>query len=181
MSNDDFSSHMSTIDIGFEEVFFFPNQKDFAFTLSAFLGNIGGIMGLLAGVSVLSLVETFHHFLSPCVRRFFKSFKATKVYPIKSAADQQQKMSANEDHTLYQFLKYVIKFFRVSDIHGVRYTIDQNQKKHERVFWALIVFGSVVACFWLIQDVFKHSEKVPVVTGIDTNVWSVENVSNLAS
>jgi predicted nucleic acid-binding protein len=65
---------------------------------------------------------------------------------------------------------------KVSDIHGVQYTTDKNQPLLGRIFWTLTVIGSFCGCYLLIKDTFGHSEKNPVITAIDTNIWTLQDV-----
>jgi Amiloride-sensitive sodium channel len=60
-----------------------PFVKVVPFSFSDFLSNVGGFMGLLAGVSILSIVEIFYHFAA------FKLRKQTRQFHPVGQTNQQ--------------------------------------------------------------------------------------------
>jgi hypothetical protein len=91
---------------------FYPMQKLYSFAFADYLGYVGGIMGLLAGISVLSLIEILYHFLSPSCVNMFNRLRSTRVQAIDLRRDAGNVIKANEAHVLYQLTKYVIDFMK---------------------------------------------------------------------
>jgi uncharacterized membrane protein YccF (DUF307 family) len=149
---------------------FQPFVKIVPFSFSDFLSNVGGFMGLLAGISILSIVEIFYHFAA------FKLRKQSKqIHPVGQA--NRQTAWANEDHLLLQLVKYFAKFIKTSDMHGMNYTQDQTIGKVGRVFWALLVLLSLTICTLLVIDMNRHAEKSPITTRIDPKMRTLDDVS----
>jgi Amiloride-sensitive sodium channel len=159
--------------IHFASNFFLPHVKVESFPFSNFLSNVGGFMGLLAGVSVLSIVEVFYH----VVIQF--GSESQKVHPLVQANEARRIVRANEDHALYQFSKYFFEFIKSSNMHGLYYTQDRSQTKCGKIFWSLLVSLSIAICSVLIVDIYKHAEKSPVTMSIDSQVWTLDDVSEL--
>jgi Amiloride-sensitive sodium channel len=159
--------------IHFASNFFLPHVKVESFPFSSFLSNVGGFMGLLAGVSVLSIVEVFYH----VVIQFGSNHQ--KVHPLVQANEPRRIARANEDHALYKFSQYLFEFIRSSSMHGLHYTQDRSQNKCGKIFWSLLVSLSIAICSVLIVDIYKHAEKSPVTTSIDSQLLTLDDVSNL--
>jgi Amiloride-sensitive sodium channel len=141
-----------------------PLVKIQSFTFSDFLSNIGGFMGLLAGMSVLSIMEFFY-----LASIHFKNGN-NKV----QTTQRPKTVAWNQSHPLYSLMKYFIEFLQLSDIHGVRYLKDQGRLG--KWFWAFLLSISAMFCSVLINDIYKHSELSPVHTSIDSNLLTSEDV-----
>jgi Amiloride-sensitive sodium channel len=98
--------------MNFENNQFYPMQKLYLFAFADYLGYVGGIMGLLAGVSVLSLIEILYHFLSLGFSNMLNRLRSTRVQAIDLRKDARTLIQANEAHVLYQLTKYVIDFMK---------------------------------------------------------------------
>jgi Amiloride-sensitive sodium channel len=140
-----------------------PLVKVYSFTFSDFLSKIGGFMGLLAGISVLSIVEFFYLAVV-----FWKKDK--KVQP----ASRPRKVAWDQTHALYLLTKYYANFLETSGIHGLHYLKDQ--RRLGKCFWAFLIVTSIIFCSVLISDIYEHSEKSPVRTTIDDKLWTLEDV-----
>lgn len=57
---------------------FYPLRRTLRFTIIDFLSNVGGVLGLFAGISVLSIFEIVYFFTLRLVSNFFISRKASK-------------------------------------------------------------------------------------------------------
>lgn len=153
----------------FEENYFYPYVKHRSFLLSDFLGSIGGLMGLLAGISVISLIEIFYYFFSET----FSSRPKRRVDLINIKASQERRQAFEEKHICYQLSKYVMEFTGASSVHGFPFT---TERAHNRLFWFVVVLFCLGACSYLIIDAKKHAELKPVLFGIDENIWNIKDV-----
>jgi Amiloride-sensitive sodium channel len=140
------------------------------FDLTYFLSNIGGFMGLLAGVSILSIVEIFYHIVTIKLSK-----QAQQIHPTEQA--NRLTAWANKEHLLFQLMKYFAKFIKSSDMHGMKYTQDQTIGKAGRIFWSLLVVLSVTICSVLVIDMNRHAERSPIATRIDPQMWTLDDVS----
>jgi Amiloride-sensitive sodium channel len=147
-----------------------PFVKTVPFSFSDFLGNIGGFMGLLAGISILSIVEIFYHITAIKLTK-----QAQQVHPAEQ--ENRQTAWANEDHLLFQLMKYFSKFIKTSDMHGMNYTQDQTIGKAGRIFWTLLVLLSLTICSVLVIDMNRGAEQSPIATRIDSQMWTLDDVS----
>lgn len=154
----------------FEKDHFIPLNMVEVLTSSDFLSNIGGIMGLIAGMSVISIIEFFYHFV--------QSFrpKSNKVTLMVMINNPWQIKLMNKDHALYQLSTYFTEYIKITDISGCFYMKDKTQTKYGRLFWTLIVILSMLLSCVLIVDIYQHAEKSPVAIGIDTKIWTQEEV-----
>jgi Amiloride-sensitive sodium channel len=149
------------------------------FGFSEYLGSIGGILGLVAGMSFISVVELFYHI----TLKIFGSFKAetVKIHPqtIANTRNLNQVLQVNNDHALYQLTKYFIEFIRTSDIPGMHYIIDSRRNKLVKVFWSTVVTLSLSICCVVIIDTVQHSELNPVIISLDEKIWKAQDVRTL--
>jgi Amiloride-sensitive sodium channel len=127
-------------------------------------------MGLLAGVSILSIVEIFYHIAAIKLGK-----QSQQVHPLEQ--ENRQTAWADEDHLLLQLMKYFAKFIKSSDMHGMNYTQDQTIGRAGRIFWSLLVVLSLTICSVLVIDMNRHAEKSPIVTRIDPQMWTLDDVS----
>lgn len=148
--------------------------RDNSLVLSDYLASLGGLVGLIAGVSVISLIEFFYHifFHFACNRRnnrvFWRVKRDTEVHEAANVL--------NQDHVLYQCSKYFFLFMKQSSIHGLIYTTDKAQKKIGRIFWIIVVLASSIACGFQIADILGHAELNPIEIQIDEKVWKKNEV-----
>lgn len=164
-----FHRSYSKLFLRFGSNFYQPRVKVQAFTFPDFLSNVGGFMNLLAGISVLSIIEIFYHF----VKHFFE--RNNKVPPeILTAISLKTKHKA-----LLKFSKYFGDLIKSSDIHGLHYTESRSQGRCGRIFWAFLVALSMSTCSVLVVDLYKHAEKSPVALRIDPQTMSLDDVRTL--
>lgn len=128
-------------------------------------------MGLLAGVSVLSVVEVFYHFAHECNKR------KSKVHP-ESQLNNVRRV-VNEYHALYQLSMFFAEFVKISDMHGIRFTNDSSHTRCGRIFWTVLVILSIATCSFLVIDMYMHAEKSPVAVRIDPELWTLDEVRQL--
>lgn len=153
---------------------FQPFVKFRALTLSDFLSNIGGFMGLMAGVSVLSLVEFFYFLVNGLINRK------------KVAAHDQLRREANQvtgnsqKHGFSHMYTHFVEFMKSSDMHGLKYAQGQTRIRCEKMSWTLLVTLSITICSILIKNMNEHAEKLPVVIKIDPEVWTLDDVRNIS-
>jgi Amiloride-sensitive sodium channel len=165
-----FFSFESQIFTNFASDSYQPFVKMCPFLFPNFLSNIGGFMGLLAGISILSIFEIFYHIAAIQFRK-----ETQQVHPVEQ--EIRQTAWANDEHLLLQFMKYFAKFVKTSDMHGMNYTQDKTTGKAGRIFWALLVVLSLIICSVLVIDMNRNAEKSPIVTRIDSQMWTLDDVS----
>jgi Amiloride-sensitive sodium channel len=133
------------------------------------------LIGLIAGISVLSFVEFLYHFAA-----YFFTFLSPKRIIIQvqpfNQEKRQKKVTVNQEHALYHFSKYFTEYIKKSSIHGLVYTTKKDRKVVERIFWTIIVIISTIVCGFLIAENLNHSELNPIVFEIDEKVWNLEEV-----
>jgi Amiloride-sensitive sodium channel len=168
--------HGTQIEFNFQESVFNPLVMHIAFNFSDYLASVGGLISLIAGISVISLIEIFYHFAAYLISLRTSKRLFVKVHP----ADQERNKTnvINQDHVLYQCSKYLFAFIKTSSIHGLVYTTKKAEKLVGRCFWTVIVFVSAITCSYQIMETLKHAEMNPVTYEIDEKVWKVDEVEN---
>lgn len=150
-------------------------QKDFG--SSEIFGSLGGLMGLFAGISVISIIEVVLGIVSTVFKRIEKRINMNKVHLIQAPLTPVPKnISVNREHVLYQCSVFLYKFVKRSDIHGLHYITDRKKKLVERIFWAFTVLTSTIFCLFLIFDVTKHAELNPIQFSVDDRIWNLGDV-----
>lgn len=147
--------------------FFFPLIKHRAFGFSDYMASVGGLLGLIAGISLFSLIEIAYHMLRAFANRCVVNDgpKMQTIF-IPSILSKRK-----------QFLKYFLSYMRNSSIHGFYYTANRELGLFEKLFWSSCVVVSSVFCVILVVDTVNHAELNPIVIGMDSNVWSSKDVS----
>ena len=157
---------------------FFPMMKQKVFGISEFLGSIGGLIGLLAGISVISLVESAFGLFIVTITKFHQFKKLSKIsIETHLDASQNRMFLVNHEHVLYQCSGYVRQFAESSTIHGINHIANINKQLIERIFWTMIAAISSALCVILIFDTTKHAELNPIEFGIDEKIWSLNEES----
>lgn len=168
-----FSRGSSKVEFFYESSFCQGYIKQRVMSFSKFLAYIGGLFGLIAGVSMISFVEFFYFFVCKLYHR--KSINQIDPNIFDRKTDKAPG-SLNQDNIIYQFYKYFSEFSMETSIHGLIYTASKDQSVVIRVFWIIVMLLSTVTCGLLIQDNLKHAELNPVAFGIDEKLWSVDEV-----
>lgn len=109
---------MLGVSIEFGEVKYNPLVKKQQFNEIDFFSYFGGLLGLFAGISVISIVEAVYWFsIQLFESRFIRS--STKVVPFT-------KFVIEKDYEIVKIKEFVVKFFNESSIHGLRYIVGSN-------------------------------------------------------
>lgn len=153
--------------VNFASDFFQPFIMVQSLTFPDFLSNLGGILGLVAGISVMSIVEIFYHILI-----MQKTNNKVHFFTDNTATNQ-----TFENHALFHLMKHFVAFVKISDMHGFPYITDTKQNRWSRIFWAVLVVVSFGICIILIRDIYQQAERSPVATRIDTKLWTLDDVS----
>jgi Amiloride-sensitive sodium channel len=146
---------------------FQPLEKLHAFTFPDFLSNVGGFMGLLAGISVLSLIEIFYF----TVKNFLRVQNRVEPKSLEFQNSRDRNVKA-----LNQVSLFLIEFVELSDLHGLQYVKDKREGRVGMILWAAMVFLSFIACSFLIRDLFHNAEKSPVAIRINPQKWTLNEV-----
>jgi hypothetical protein len=166
-----------SITFRYEENFCNVFVKHEAFSFSDYLASVGGLIGLTAGISVISLVEAFYHLILFLVSLRPSKKLFTRVHPetIQGATDNTGQL--NQDHVLYQCSKYFHEFIKESSIHGLIYTTKQGEHALGRIFWFFFVILSALFCSVLIRENVIHAELNPITFEVDEKVWKLDEVT----
>lgn len=164
------------IDVRYQYDFVNALVRHRSLSFSDYLASIGGLIGLIAGISVISLIEFFYHFVV-----FLLSFRPSKklffrIHPAEAERNAANVPSINQNHVLYHCSKYFYEFIKESSVHGLIYTTNKDEKVIGRIFWTTIVVFSSIICVFLIKDNLNHAELNPVAFQIDDKIWKVEEV-----
>jgi hypothetical protein len=140
-----------------------------------FLASIGGIVGLIAGVSVISFVELLYYLIVYCL-----SFRQSKrifrrVHP-EIFEESSGRNILNQNHAIFQCSQYFFKFIKESSIHGLIYTTKKSEHIYGRIFWIVFMLVSTFACSYLIRDTMIHAELNPIAFSIDEELWKIDKV-----
>lgn len=107
-----------SVSIEFGEVKYNPLVKKQQFNEVDFFSYFGGLLGLFAGISVLSIVEAVYWFTIQLIEgRCIQS--STKVVPLT-------KFDVEENNDFIKVKEFVVKFFSESSIHGLNYIVGSN-------------------------------------------------------
>lgn len=147
-----------------------------AINMSDFLGAFGGLMGLLSGISVFSIIELVFTILK-CVRL---ACCKTKVHPIITVQPKSelQKFVLNQHHLFYLFGINFVEFLKKSSIHGAHYLRDKKLSWIEKTFWIVAISVSTVVCSILIADSLDSLHAKSVIITYDEHLWNKEDVSS---
>lgn len=150
---------------------FYALIRYLAFDTSDFLAEFGGLMGLLAGISVFSIIELFMTIL--------KSFNIyqRKIEPKAVGVQKKTKpFLMNQKHLFYHLSKTLAKLLKVSNIHGVHYTSNKRLKTNERVFWFMTICMLMTFSCILVFNSAKNLQTNSVIIAIDEKIWNAEDV-----
>lgn len=150
---------------------FIPTIKQKAFGVSDYLGSIGGLMGLFAGMSVISLVEVGFFLIEKTTAKLIKLRRRLNHEIIIVAP-----VNPTEKSVFSQFSAFFVSILNKSDIHGLAHIGKKQKSSNARLFWLTIVLASLVACFYQIFYTLKHSEMNPIEYAMDQKIWDVQNV-----
>lgn len=137
------------------------------------MGAIGGVMGLIAGISVFSIIE----FPLTIIKSFQLTFCKSKVNPeTDSGQKPPKKFLINRDHLFYHLSRTFSDFLKESSIHGVHYINEKASSLQMKVFWLLAVSASMTYCSILVHDSLLNLQSNSVIVALDEKMWNVEDV-----
>ena len=178
----------SQIQMIVESLKFYPLTRQKAFGVSEFLGSIGGLMGLFAGISIISLIESIFDFSTAMKARILKVKKRPKqilVIPWKDIMDEtnevKKKMKINRDHVSFECSEYFLRLAESSNVHGVNHIVNKKKRSVERIFWILVTLISIGFCMNTVFETMEHSKLSPIEFGIDNEIWSLNDVISESS
>lgn len=165
-----------TLWIFYRDSSFYPLVKTQLASFSDFLGSVGGLLGLFAGVSMISIIEFLYFFIyKPILRTVLH--RVHKIHPRNLIKIESQTVpQINEQHVLYQLSAYFLEFLNRSTIHGVNFIADTEQNFYERIFWIIFVAFSITICYIMTIATYKHAELNPAVINIDERLWTIKDV-----
>lgn len=127
----------------FKDSEFFSLVRKKQFSNIDFLSYSGGILGLFAGISVLSIFELFYYFTIRVVGNKWKDWKSCKVIPIDNIESRQrvvQQAFLKQNKIKTTLRSYTLNYFKESSIHGCNYSVDTSRNLFERL---KIFFGKL--------------------------------------
>jgi Amiloride-sensitive sodium channel len=141
---------------------------------SEFLGFIGGILGLIAGVSAISVVELLYHIISGV---FAKRIVSMKVQPLHEHPRRRGFLGIESQNHWRKLLRSLVDFTKQSSIHGLSYINNEQQNSVGAVLWVLIVASAFLLCLISVTHSVTHSVHNPILLGIDEKLWTLQDVS----
>lgn len=153
--------------------FFHPLVRYLAFDVSDFLAEIGGLMGLLAGISVFSMIEL----LVTTVKAFQFGACKSKIAPdVVRRTKSGKTFLVNRKHLLYHLSRTFVELLNDSNVHGVHYISDRTLKAIERVFWLIVICVLMAFSSELVFQSLRNLQSNAVIVAIDEKVWNAEDV-----
>ncbi|KAL7011567.1 hypothetical protein ACKWTF_014326 [Chironomus riparius] len=132
-----------TFEIKFDQFRYNPIIWKEQFDILDFFSYFGGLLGLLAGISVLSIGEGIY-WITTRLLRCRTSLSSTLVTPL------DETLNDNSNVVTVKVGVYVLKYLEESSIHGLRYLLDR--KIMQRLLWTLIITISGIGCFFMILE-----------------------------
>jgi phosphoglycerol transferase MdoB-like AlkP superfamily enzyme len=157
----------------FSSNFFQPLVLVQSVTIAKFLSSLGGIMGFVAGMSVLSFIEILFHVVSNI------RLKDSKIRPAQITGPERGATTLSSKTQIWHQLSiYLVGFLSSSSAHGLHYIQSQRHTRPAKIFWAIQVVLSIAVCSVLVRNVYKHAERSPVIVSIDQRLMTLEDVRN---
>jgi uncharacterized membrane protein (Fun14 family) len=182
----------------YEKNFFYALVKHRAFDFTDFLASIGGLLGLIAGVSIISLLEILFFLVSVSCRKLIELKKKSKIEPelerrevivawseesgasrISSVTMSTSSSAASSAQPCTRTCRFFETTFQLSSIHGVNQIVNERQNVVGKVVWTILVLTSILTSGLQIKDYAKNAEMNPVAFEIDEKLWSVEEVEQV--
>lgn len=165
----------TTSNMYFYSSFFYPFIKEEALRFSDFMGSFGGLIGLFAGASLISVIEVIYHVFDAIFNTIKSKMRRNILNPAWTV--QKADVYVNREHMLYQFVRFLKKYFSRSDIHGLHYITDKGTRVFDRLFWTALTSTSIVCCSLLVFDTITFSELNPVEFSVDEKIWTSKDVN----
>lgn len=157
-----------------DTTYFYPLIRYQAFTSSDFLAACGGVMGLIAGISIFSIIE----FMLPLIKSLKVTICKSRIAPEDDYPRNRppRQFLINRDHLLYHLSLVFAEFLKKSSIHGVHYINDKGLSLKVKVFWLLAITASVISCSILVNDSLRNLQLNSVIVVLDEKIWNDEDV-----
>lgn len=134
-------------------------------------------MDLIAGISVISLVEVLYQFFcNLCSCEIRSSTMVTRI-SVAAVREREERMLSNQARVSYKVMNYISSFVQNSSVHGISYIMNKDQNLLKKLFWLIAVLLSVVTCSVLIIDERQKADLNPTLFSIDEVIWNVKDVS----
>lgn len=164
------------IDFFYDKSSFHALVKQRAYNFSEFVASIGGLIGLIAGVSMMSLVEILYFLFYDSCLKFSSLLSTSTIQPEDLRTEREVFMAWQGETAMKKFLNYFKKFLSISNIDGVSMIVKKDHSIIGNIFWAFIVLSSIFFCCYFIKDNASYAELNPVAFEVDEKLWSVEEV-----
>ncbi|CAG9810334.1 unnamed protein product [Chironomus riparius] len=143
-------SYVIQASVQFHEVRYNALIRKQQFNELDFFSYFGGLLGLFAGISVLSLIETVYWFTIRQLESCHRS-DSTQVMPFNEDDEGSQPSGI-----FNSFKLFIVNFFNESSIHGFKFLVGSNYV--QRFFWLFFIILSAIISYEMISDV---REKIP--------------------
>lgn len=171
-----FRAQNTALSSHFVSNFFFPSVKQLAFPRSEYLGSIGGLLGLFAGISVISLIEMAFFMIQASLAKLMRFQNRRSTHEITVVAPIN--VVSGKKTVFGQLTTFFLTIVNKSDVHGLHYIVEKDKKLSERLFWLATVLVSSAVCLSIVFDLVKHTELNPIEYVIDQKMWNVKDVRN---
>jgi len=158
------------IEVKFKTKEIFPRVYRRQFTSLDLLSYIGGLLGLVAGFSVLSFIEICYFFT---IRIWFDKVQGRKVTPL----NVQEEAPSRLQKLVKVPREYLITYFGNSSIHGLNFMSDDNRHACEKFFWLISFFAAMAMSFVSIKELYIRYINNPIIMVMDDKINSVNDAS----
>lgn len=142
-------------------------KKTFGF-LDAFT-NIGGLLALFGGISVISLIQLLVNVCQCVVAWRRRGGNATTDEP----SHRIPNIFTNFSSKLHHLRKDLKDFIGMTSIHGVR---NLSKSFGAKIFWSAVIVAATSACVFVTQEWFGFFDRNRVFIEIDERTWSDNEV-----
>lgn len=118
--------------VKFQDNEFFSVIRKKQFSNIDFISYCGGILGLFAGISLLSIIELFYFFTIRVAGDKWKAWRSCKVVPFENIDSSQRNQNQAENKIAKTMKTYILKYFKESSIHGCNHSVDSTRSLLER-------------------------------------------------
>lgn len=131
-------------------------------------------MGLVAGISVFSIIE-----LALTAFQLVKTIRCkSEIHPERKPRIKKKKeFLINSNSLFYKFGKSLSEFLKETGIHGVPYMIDKESSFTKRIFWTSALIVSMIICLMVISNRVQHLQTNVVEIKMDEKIWNANEVS----
>ncbi|CAO1403765.1 unnamed protein product [Diamesa tonsa] len=158
--------------IKFQKNEFFSVIRKKQFSKTDFISYCGGILGLFAGISVLSFIELIYYFTI----RVVGDWKRSKVVPIANIESLQSFPKQAENKIMKTLKTYTLKYFKGTSIHGFNYSVDSTRSLFERFFWTAVIFVSSLACIYMFYELIDKIQSNPIVDNLSDEANHISEI-----